>query len=101
MQDRVSERPLEFLRGFMSRVHNWTARPNTQPLVPYLGSGPGTRTPHSVVIRFRAMDFRVYAERNAMRAWLTDLRRRRKIVLVLFPYDGHTPSGVQFATPRP
>ena len=47
------------------------------------------------------MDFRVYAERNAMRAWLTDLRRRRKIVLVLFPYDGHTPSGVQFATPRP
>ena len=45
------------------------------------------------------MDFRVYVERNAMRPWLTDLKRQGEIVLVLFPYDGHNPGGVQLATP--
>jgi hypothetical protein len=34
-----------------------------------------------------------------MRPWLTELRRRGRIVLVLFPYDGHNPGGVQIATP--
>jgi len=42
---------------------------------------------------------KVYVERNAMRGWLTDLRRQGKIALVLFPYDGRTPAGVQLATP--
>jgi len=42
---------------------------------------------------------KVYVERNAMRGWLTDLRRQGKIALVLFPYDGRTPGGVQLATP--
>jgi len=42
---------------------------------------------------------KVYVERNAMRPWLTELSRQGKIVLMLFPYDGHTPSGVQLATP--
>ncbi len=45
------------------------------------------------------MDVKVYAERNAMRPWLTDLSRKGRIVLMLFPYDGHNPSGVQLATP--
>ena len=31
------------------------------------------------------MDVKVYVERNAMRPWLTDLKRQGKIVLVLFP----------------
>ncbi len=41
----------------------------------------------------------MYVERNAMRPWLTDLKRQGKIVLVLFPYDGHNPGGVQIAIP--
>ena len=42
---------------------------------------------------------KVYVERNAMRPWLTELRRQGSIPLVLFPYDGHNPSGVEMATP--
>src|SRR2546430_280305 len=42
---------------------------------------------------------KVYAERNAMRPWLTALSREVKIVLVSFPYDGHNPRGVEIATP--
>jgi hypothetical protein len=42
---------------------------------------------------------KVYVERNAIRAWLTDLKRQGKITLVLFPYDGDNPSGVEMATP--
>src|SRR6266550_403311 len=45
------------------------------------------------------MDLKVYVERNAMRTWLADLKRQGKIVLVLFPYDGRNPGGVQLATP--
>jgi hypothetical protein len=45
------------------------------------------------------MDWKAYVERNAMRPWLTELRRQGKVVLVLFPYDGHNPGGVQLATP--
>jgi hypothetical protein len=45
------------------------------------------------------MTVKVYVERHAMRGWLRKLRREAKIVLVLFPYDGHNPSGVEVATP--
>ncbi len=47
----------------------------------------------------KAAAVRVYVERNAMRPWLTELSRQGRIVLVLFPYDGHNPSGVRLATP--
>jgi hypothetical protein len=42
---------------------------------------------------------KVYVERNAMRPWLTELGRKGKVALMLFPYDGHNPSGVEIATP--
>ncbi len=42
---------------------------------------------------------KIYVERNAMRPWLTELKRRGTITLLLFPYDGRNPSGVQLATP--
>jgi len=41
---------------------------------------------------------KVYVERNAMRDWLRTLSREGKVVLMLFPYDGHNPSGVRRAT---
>jgi hypothetical protein len=42
---------------------------------------------------------KVYVERNALRGWLRKLRRQGQIELVLFPYDGRNPRGVQRATP--
>lgn len=44
------------------------------------------------------MSVKVYVERNAMRDWLRILSREGRIVLMLFPYDGHNPPGVRRAT---
>src|SRR2546426_10606725 len=46
-----------------------------------------------------SMGYKIYVERNALRLWIWDLKRQGKIQLVLFPYDGRNPAGVQLATP--
>lgn len=45
------------------------------------------------------MPIKVYCERNAVRPWLRALQAQGKITLVLFPYDGNNPAGVELATP--
>jgi hypothetical protein len=42
---------------------------------------------------------KVYVERNALRSWLRALKQQGRIQLLLFPYDGQNPSGVEVATP--
>ena len=42
---------------------------------------------------------KVYAERNAMKPWLNKLSREGRITLMLFPYDGLNPPGVEMAPP--